>query len=199
MGVNSDTMIKYAKDLDGFVHASEDVRKATKDMVVAIAMAQGVETVKALIDGLRPKQKDEYLLAIEERRDGKAPATREVARTDHQLQHQPHSPAGKVNTTAAKAAKGKNTQPQGARDSVDTAADQQDFTSCMFCGMRNKGWTENDLDLHYWKECPLLISCPTCAQIVEIAGLPEHLLDECEHKQQFVPCDVTGNHVPREL
>ncbi|RYG94228.1 hypothetical protein EON65_57835 [archaeon] len=67
-----------------------------------------------------------------------------------------------------------------------------DFTSCMFCGEHNKAWTENDLDLHYWKDCPLLISCPSCAQIVEIAGLPEHLLDECDEKKNYVPCDVTG-------
>ena len=69
----------------------------------------------------------------------------------------------------------------------------QDFTSCMFCGFANKNWTENDLDVHYWKDCPLLISCPSCAQIVEIAGLPEHLLDECDAKDQYVPCNVTGS------
>jgi hypothetical protein len=79
---------------------------------------------------------------------------------------------------------------------------------------------ENDLDVHYWKDCPLLISCPSCAQIVEIgntyilihtniyilihtntyilihiyeiAGLPEHLLDECDSKDSYVPCEVTG-------
>eukprot|EP01038_Epipyxis_sp_PR26KG_P010922 gene10922-14661_t len=57
----------------------------------------------------------------------------------------------------------------------------------------NDGWTENDLDIHYWKDCPiLLISCPSCAQIVEIAGLLEHLLDECNAKDSYVPCDVTG-------
>lgn len=68
----------------------------------------------------------------------------------------------------------------------------QDFTSCMFCGFANKKWTENDLDVHYWKDCALLISCPSCAQIVEIAGLPEHLLDECDAKDSYVPCNVTG-------
>mmetsp|Transcript_15235 Transcript_15235/g.22435 ORF Transcript_15235/g.22435 Transcript_15235/m.22435 type:complete len:120 (-) Transcript_15235:775-1134(-) len=62
----------------------------------------------------------------------------------------------------------------------------QDFTSCMFCGFHDPQWTENDLDVHYWKDCPLLISCPSCAQIVEIAGLPEHLLDECDAKDSYV-------------
>jgi centrosomal protein CEP104 len=62
----------------------------------------------------------------------------------------------------------------------------------MFCGVHNALWTENDLDVHYWKDCPLLISCPSCAQIVEIAGLPEHQLDECDAKASYVPCDITG-------
>ncbi len=63
----------------------------------------------------------------------------------------------------------------------------------MFCGKGDKTWNEDGLDLHYWKECPLLAPCPGCAQIVEIAGLPDHLLDECEQKQNYEPCDVTGN------
>ena len=67
-----------------------------------------------------------------------------------------------------------------------------DFTKCMFCEESNKGWNEDALDLHYWKDCPLLSPCPACAQVVEIAGLPEHLLDECEQKSNYVPCDVTG-------
>ena len=62
----------------------------------------------------------------------------------------------------------------------------------MFCGARNPTWIENDLDVHYWKDCPLLISCPSCAQIVEIAGLPEHCLDECDARGSYVACDVTG-------
>jgi hypothetical protein len=28
--------------------------------------------------------------------------------------------------------------------------------------------------------------------VVEVAGLPEHLLDECDQKASFVSCDVTG-------
>lgn len=42
------------------------------------------------------------------------------------------------------------------------------------------------------QDCALLAPCPACAQVVEVAGLPEHLLDECDQKASFVPCDVTG-------
>jgi centrosomal protein CEP104 len=67
-----------------------------------------------------------------------------------------------------------------------------DFTTCMFCSEANRDWNEDALDLHYWKDCALLSPCPACAQVVEIAGLPEHLLDECEQKASYVPCEVTG-------
>ena len=29
-------------------------------------------------------------------------------------------------------------------------------------------------------------------QVVEVAGLPEHLLDECDKKANYLACDVTG-------
>jgi hypothetical protein len=28
--------------------------------------------------------------------------------------------------------------------------------------------------------------------VLEIAALPDHLLDECEYREDYVPCDVTG-------
>lgn len=30
---------------------------------------------------------------------------------------------------------------------------------------------------------------------VEIIGLPEHLLDECDAKDSYIPCDTTGNYI----
>jgi centrosomal protein CEP104 len=120
-------------------------------------------------------------------------------RVDKHLQHATHAPGGKVPTSAAKGARHEDRKAAsgGAGDGGEGGgggADPQDFTTCMFCGMHDKGWTENDMDVHYWKDCPLLISCPSCAQIVEIAGLPEHLLDECDEKDSYVPCETTGRY-----
>jgi hypothetical protein len=42
------------------------------------------------------------------------------------------------------------------------------------------------------QDCALLAPCPACAQVVEVAGMPEHLLDECDQKANYVSCDVTG-------
>ena len=62
----------------------------------------------------------------------------------------------------------------------------------MFCGETDKTWDEDALDLHYWKDCALLSACPSCSQVVEIAGLPEHLLEECDQKESYALCQVTG-------
>uniref|UniRef100_A0A673GRU5 Centrosomal protein of 104 kDa n=1 Tax=Sinocyclocheilus rhinocerous TaxID=307959 RepID=A0A673GRU5_9TELE len=59
---------------------------------------------------------------------------------------------------------------------------------CIFCGERDESFTEDGLDLHYWKHCPMLQRCLQCRQVVEIASLTEHLLtesptsgDNCNH------------------
>ncbi|XP_062855158.1 centrosomal protein of 104 kDa isoform X2 [Trichomycterus rosablanca] len=59
---------------------------------------------------------------------------------------------------------------------------------CIFCGEKNKSFTEEGLDLHYWKHCPMLCRCIYCRQVVEIASLTEHLLSECEHRADFTKC-----------
>ncbi|XP_046728141.1 centrosomal protein of 104 kDa isoform X2 [Silurus meridionalis] len=59
---------------------------------------------------------------------------------------------------------------------------------CIFCGEKDKSFTEEGLDLHYWKHCPMLCRCLQCRQVVEISSLTEHLLFECEHKADFTQC-----------
>jgi hypothetical protein len=29
-------------------------------------------------------------------------------------------------------------------------------------------------------------------KVLEIAALPDHLLDECQHRNEYAPCDITG-------
>ena len=44
-----------------------------------------------------------------------------------------------------------------------------DFSTCMFCGKSDKTWNEDALDLHYWKDCPLLYPCQACAQVKNLS------------------------------
>ncbi|NXD25696.1 CE104 protein, partial [Spelaeornis formosus] len=69
---------------------------------------------------------------------------------------------------------------------------------CIFCGERNESFTEEGLDLHYWKYCPMLTRCEHCKQMLEVAGLTEHLLDDCDKRDSFGKCPRCREAVPRD-
>ncbi|XP_048581640.1 centrosomal protein of 104 kDa isoform X2 [Nematostella vectensis] len=59
---------------------------------------------------------------------------------------------------------------------------------CIFCGEQNESFTEDMLDLHYWKSCPMLNRCEHCSQVVEVSGFNDHLLTECDAKDRNAQC-----------
>ena len=67
---------------------------------------------------------------------------------------------------------------------------QKDAFKCDFCGISNPEFTdENTMDLHYWQHCPALVECQFCEQVVELTGLTEHRLKECDqgHTNDLFP------------
>ncbi|KAM8863694.1 centrosomal protein of 104 kDa isoform 2-T2 [Spinachia spinachia] len=69
---------------------------------------------------------------------------------------------------------------------------------CIFCGKKDESFTEDGLDLHYWKHCPMLRRCDECRQVVEIASLTEHLLGECDRRSTFSQCPRCSEAVASE-
>ncbi|NXS36344.1 CE104 protein, partial [Pomatostomus ruficeps] len=69
---------------------------------------------------------------------------------------------------------------------------------CIFCGERNESFTEEGLDLHYWRHCPMLTRCEHCKQMLEISSLTEHLLTDCDKRDSFEKCPRCREAVPRE-
>ncbi|KAF8562548.1 Centrosomal protein, partial [Paragonimus westermani] len=71
--------------------------------------------------------------------------------------------------------------------------------TCIFCGEHNEAFTEEGLDLHYWKDCQMLHRCVNCKQVVEIAGMVDHLLTECEAVPpgHYVRCQRCFEAVPK--
>ena len=45
------------------------------------------------------------------------------------------------------------------------------------------------MDMHYWRECPMLTTCWECEQVVEIKQIEDHLLHECRNKDRYSFCD----------
>ncbi|NWR59654.1 CE104 protein, partial [Bucorvus abyssinicus] len=69
---------------------------------------------------------------------------------------------------------------------------------CIFCGERDESFTEDGLDLHYWKHCPMLTRCEHCKQVVEISTLTEHLLTDCDKKDSFGKCPRCSEALPTD-
>lgn len=58
---------------------------------------------------------------------------------------------------------------------------------CDFCGIADVKFNQQKaLDLHYWNECPALIECRFCEEMVEITNLTEHRLKECAHAAEAI-------------
>lgn len=187
-GLSTESVLNYLKSLNAFAHSNGEVRDAARELTVALQRIVGSEPLDAfLVKELRDKQYKEYIAAFGG--DGAAQA-KDVAPPAAEKK------SNKASKQSSQSPPSKMQQSGPTSAAKDTVGDENDdFTVCMFCGKTDKTWNEDGLDLHYWKECPLLSPCPACAQIVEIAGLPEHLLDECEHKDSYEPCEVTGMHL----
>ncbi|XP_028437614.1 centrosomal protein of 104 kDa isoform X2 [Perca flavescens] len=113
--------------------------------------------------------------------------------------HIPKKEAPKVESQKA----GKTTVTKVPQNKITDSIDIQKSINyldnlCIFCGKKDESFTEDGLDLHYWKHCPMLKRCDECRQVVEIASLTEHLLGECESKSKFSQCPHCSEAVPTE-
>ncbi|XP_068607366.1 centrosomal protein of 104 kDa [Brachionichthys hirsutus] len=131
--------------------------------------------------------------------DGKLVDTQE--KTNGGLKQQiPKKKAPKVERVSQKSGKAVTKQP---REKLTTNIDVQQSLNyldnlCIFCGKKDESFTEDGLDLHYWKHCPMLKRCDECRQVVEIESLTEHLLEECESRSKFSQCLCCSEAVASE-
>lgn len=49
---------------------------------------------------------------------------------------------------------------------------------CIFCLSKGQVYSEEGLNIHYWRTCPMLTKCEACKQVVEISYLNLHLLSK---------------------
>ncbi|XP_057606570.1 centrosomal protein of 104 kDa isoform X2 [Hippopotamus amphibius kiboko] len=100
------------------------------------------------------------------------------------------------------AAKARNQDTQGRKAAPPNAPEIPDDryldNLCIFCGERSEAFTEEGLDLHYWKHCLMLTRCDYCKQVVEVSSLTEHLLTECDRKDGFGKCYRCSEAVLKE-
>lgn len=90
---------------------------------------------------------------------------------------------------------GDNQSSSSHTDERNINSDQVPANTCAFCGRYDESWGEKQLDMHYWQECPMLISCPKCQQVVEISSLNDHLLGECSEAGDCQRCTICGEAI----
>jgi centrosomal protein CEP104 len=82
--------------------------------------------------------------------------------------------------------------------------DEPEEFTCQFCGRQDPSFTPEALDVHYWRDCPMLCQCEFCDQVIEISTLRAHWAEECEKgapaqakARQFSPhqCPLCGDNV----
>lgn len=186
--LSCENLMGYCKQAGAFAHSNGEVRDACKDLAVALQKIVGTDPIEPYLQVLRPKQIEEYMTAFGEVKKPVARAEEKTFKSESKQntnKERMSSPRVPVTHLEVKESNAKR------RDEAP-AEEAPDFTTCMFCGKSDRKWNEDALDLHYWKDCPLLIPCQACAQVVEIAGLPEHLVEECDAKNEYLICDVTG-------
>lgn len=183
-----DHLLSFPKMTSAFTHSSREVREAAKELIVAIQKQVGSPPLEPILSLLRKAQRDDY----------EASFTNHTPSNSSQVDYSPIKPSPKkVPTSSNKIQEGSpahinHSASKSQENHPDDAENEEDFTTCLFCQEYNPEWNESARDLHFWQDCPFLISCPSCTQVVEIASLPEHLLDECKKAENYIPCEVTG-------
>ncbi|KRG03228.1 centrosomal protein of 104 kDa isoform X1 [Drosophila mojavensis] len=88
---------------------------------------------------------------------------------------------------------------KGSATNSESTEETTPKINCMFCGWSCPGSDAGQLDRHYWKTCPFLTKCPQCSQVLEVAALNYHLINECEAKESYVVCARCTESVHKQL
>ncbi|ELT95484.1 hypothetical protein CAPTEDRAFT_170133 [Capitella teleta] len=142
------------------------------------------------IDG-KPSKDDQKVCTAKTKMAEEKKKAAEIDQLQKQLQQLKDITAGKAKEKKSRA------KPSKHDNKPKEDADFQIDHTCIFCGEKNSEFSEEGLDLHYWKNCPMLKRCSFCKQVVEIAGLTDHLVSECENKANFGKCPRCKEAVPK--
>lgn len=185
------------KNLD---HQNPEVRNACIALLVEIYKIVGENKLLPLLENIRPAQMEilqTEFSAVSGKKPAKKPANDQKNKENVQVTTNIRKPAknaanvsgfsgdsdredGKKPEKSEKVAKiGKNSSEIPAKQGI----------SCDFCGKADRLFADKGkLDIHLWKDCPMLAICQMCEQVVEISCLNSHLLDECDFKKSFRKC-----------
>jgi len=150
-GIPLDASMSLA--MEWFNNPSADVRNACVSLVGCAYLSAGASKVEPFLKDLRPAQRDVFEQEFERLGADVYAGRRERAEGD---------------------------TPASARHDSGAVNGDSDNLVCQFCGLTDAFVNAAALDMHYWKDCPMLIQCAHCQQVVELMSMAEHRELECE-------------------
>jgi hypothetical protein len=166
--VNLDNIMNFA--IKGYTNPQNTVRESALNLIVSLYKYVG-DKVKNYFTTLRPaqiKSIEETLSQINNNVDNNEMVNNSQM-LNKEMQNQYHDTLQKNN----------NNNNNNNEDVEHT---------CQFCNYYDPNITQEQMEFHQFKDCPMLIACFKCKQIVEISGLNEHFLNECDFKNEFKLC-----------
>jgi len=174
VGVQSDTRDGIQLEptvhlaMEWFSNPNAEVRESAVKLVAACYAHVGLQKIEKHLSNLRPAQ-------------------REVFDSEFEKVSHTGSVGGRMEPSGSSGVEAAAPQAQPSRRAAEQPAstydvgydDDEDFV-CHFCGRRDMSFTQEGLDIHYWRECPMLIECDVCKQVIEISTFRTHLREECE-------------------
>eukprot|EP00923_Selenidium_pygospionis_P036638 GHVN01064246.1.p1 GENE.GHVN01064246.1~~GHVN01064246.1.p1 ORF type:complete len:979 (-),score=249.87 GHVN01064246.1:175-3111(-) len=186
-------------------HASHEVRKACAEVVGAIYMAMGYETIQPFLDSLKGPQLDLFEEEIASLDSSGPPQPPSPKQKPKKIKPKPMTPAqhdlgdgddeviagdGEANEA------GDEVEENGEWGGQKSSATDQPDPVCDFCGLTSSHFTDPiQLDMHWLRHCAMLTLCKECDHVIELSQVPDHLLDECTKRgdegddNSFAECD----------
>lgn len=178
-GFNLDNMMTYLSV--ALTHASGDVRKKAESVIVALYKDIGNSVRNYLPEDGKQTRKNilyrhlfEEFDKIDRKTRQKVESSKKVDDKKTFVDKQPAivKPASNLN-------------------------EHSDDKRCIFCDEYNDSFTEDGLNLHFWKTCPMLMACPYCSDTVETSDLKSHLIN-CKKKDSFSYCPRCNEAIPNK-
>ena len=179
------TIMSYA--IKGYTNPQVTVRDAALSLIVILYKFAG-DKIRPFYENLRPAQ----INNIEDNIAQHDELNDQVNNNDENIEEQ-----GDYNYTNNDNNNNNNDGAMVSDSQMLNKEQQNEFNmgnnddtehTCQFCGLFNPNFTSEQIDLHQFKECPMLLPCFKCKQIVEISSLNHHFLNECTQKKQFKQC-----------
>lgn len=180
--------------MEWFNNSSAEVRESAVSLVGACYLrADDRKRIEKYLEKLRPAQRDVFVTEFERvSREGIGeaevsggggnPAKRGQRDDEGFPAPRVPPPRGAATPTGAQpraaGAENKAAEEEEWRRAAQEDAERPD--TCDFCGRRDPAFEDGEqLDLHFYHDCPMLTLCWVCEQVVEIAELYEHLRTQC--------------------